>query len=100
MLRRAVVCVLPLALIATAAMAGSERTPEDMLRGLYAQYGAGAHGRGAHHVDAKALMTPPLARAYAKVTKAAAGDAPPLDWDLFVNAQDYDVQHLNLAVTP
>jgi len=96
MLRRAA-CVLPLVVFASAALAG-ERSPEDMLRGLYAQYDTHAHGRG--HVDAKALMTPQLARAYAKVTRASAGEAPPLDWDIFVNAQDFDVQHLNLSVAP
>ena len=99
MLRAA--CVLPLVVLATAAMAG-EHTPEDMLKGLYAQYAQydqHAHP-AAHRVDARALMTPQLARAYAKVTRAAAGDTPPLDWDVFVNAQDFDVQHLNLTAAP
>jgi hypothetical protein len=98
MLRRAA-CVLPLVVFATAAMAGAERKPEDMLKGLYAQYDAHGHP-AARHVDARALMTPQLARAYAKVTRAEAGDAPALDWDVFVNAQDADVQHLNLTTAP
>ena len=97
MLRAA--CVLPLVVLATAAVAG-ERTPQDMLKGLYAQYDQHAAHTAAHHVDARALMTPQLARAYAKVTRAAAGDAPALDWDVFVNAQDFDVQHLNLTAAP
>ena len=103
MLRR-VLCVLPLAVFATAAMAGAERAPEDMLRGLYAQYDA--HARPpAHHVDARALMTPQLARAYAKVTRPQAGEPPALGWDVFVNASvqagaNADVQHLSLTVTP
>ena len=97
MLRRAA-CALPLLVFATAALAGAERTPEDMLRGVYAQYDR-AHPT-AHRIDVRTLMTPQLARAYAKATRAAAGDAPPLDWDVFINAQDFDVQHLSLTVTP
>ena len=110
MFRRVIACALPLAVFAAAAMvfsiwampagAAGERSPEEMLRGLYAQYDVHTHGRQPHHIDAKALMTPQLARAYAKVTHAAAGDVPALGWDVFVNAQDYDVQHLNLTVVP
>ena len=106
MFRPIAACAVPLAVLAfvSSAQAKGEQSPEDILRGLYAQYDAHAHahtqGRPSHHMDARALMTPQLARAYAKVTRAAAGDAPPLDWDVFVNAQDYDVQHLNLTVTP
>ena len=101
MLRR-VACVLPLAVFATAAMAGSERAPEDMLRGLYAQYDAHPP---AHRVDARTLMTPQLARAYAKVTRSQAGEPPALGWDVFVDAPvqggaNAGVQHLNLTVTP
>ena len=101
---RGVACVLPLAVLATAAMAGAERAPEDMLRELYAQYDV--HARpAAHHVDARTLMTPQLARAYAKVTRAQAGEPPALGWDVFVDAPvqggaNADVQHLNLTVTP
>jgi len=103
MLRRAA-CVLPLAVLATAALAGGERAPEDMLRGLYAQYDAHAHP-STRHVDARALMTPQLARAYARVTRPQAGEPPALGWDVFVNAPgqggpSFDVQHLNLTVTP
>jgi len=99
MLRRVAACALPLIVFAAAAMAGGERVPEDMLRGLYAQYDVHAHPQ-ARHLDARTLMTPQLAHAYAKVTRAAAGEAPALDWDVFVNAQDFDVQHLNLSVLP
>ncbi len=99
MFRRAAARALPLAVFAIAAVTAEagERTPEDMLRGLYAQYDGHAHGHDAHRVDVKAMMTPQLAHAYARVTRAVAGDAPPLDWDIFVNGQDYDVQHLNLS---
>ncbi len=99
---RGVACVLPLTVFATAALAGAERAPEDMLRGLYAQYGTHAVAR---HIDARTLMTPQLARAYAKVTKPQAGEPPVMDWDVFVNAPaqgaaNADVEHLNLTVTP
>lgn len=102
MFRRAAACAVPLAVLAFVSMAQArgDQSPEDMLRGLYVQYDAHAHGHQPHHVDARALMTPQLARAYARVTHAEPGDVPPLDWDVFVNAQDYDVQHLSLTVTP
>ncbi len=103
MLRR-VACVLPLTVFASAAMAGADRAPEDMVRGLYAQYDAHAH-TPAHHVDARTLMTPQLARAYDKVTRPQAGEPPALGWDVFADspeqgAPNIDVQHLNLTVTP
>ncbi len=105
MFRRVVACALPLAAFAISAMAapahaGAEQSPQDMLRGLYAQYDVHAHGHAPHHTDPKVLMTPQLAHAYAKVTHAEPGDVAPLDWDVFVNAQDYDVQHLTLTVAP
>lgn len=104
MFRRVLACAVPLGIFVAAmsvpAVAGTDPSPQDMLRGLYAQYDVHAHGHQPHHIDAKALMTPQLARAYARVTHAEAGDIAPLDWDVFVNAQDYDVQHLNLTVTP
>jgi hypothetical protein len=98
MFRRAALCALSLAVLATTALAAAEASPQDMLRGLYAQYDVHSHGRQPLHLDPKALMTPQLAHAYTKVRHAEAGDAPPLDWDVFVNAQDYDVQHLSLTV--
>ena len=90
---RAFACALPLAALATAAIAGAEPSPQDMLRGLYAGYDH-AHP---HRIDVHALMTPQLARAYAKVTHAAPGDAPVMAWDVFVDGQDHDVQHLSLT---
>lgn len=102
MFRRIVAGAVPLAALAlvSTAQAKGEPSPEDMLRGLYAQYDVHAHARQPHHIDAKALMTPQLAHAYARVTHAEAGDVAPLGWDVFVNGQDYDVQHLNLTTTP
>jgi len=92
---RAFVCALPLAVAATAAIAGAESSPQDILRGLYAGYDhAHAHPR---HVDVHALMTPQLARAYAKVTRTVPGDEPVMAWDVFVDGQDHDIQHLNLT---
>ena len=102
MFRRAVACAVPLAalVLVSMAQAKTDQSPEDMLRGLYAQYDAHAHGHPPRHVDPRSLMTPQLAHAYTRVTHADPGDVAPLDWDVFVNAQDYDVQHLNLTVTP
>ncbi len=92
---RAFACALPLAVLATAAIAGAESSPQDMLRGLYAGYDR-THAHS-NHVDVHGLMTPQLARAYAKVTRAVPGDAPVMAWDVFVDGRNHDIEHLNLT---
>lgn len=86
------------ALGATAAAAGeAPRAPEAMVRAIYDLYDPARRQPDfvpMDHVDT-AMMTDDLAQAYAKVRKAPEGEGAQLDWDLFVNGQDYyDVRNL------
>lgn len=93
---------LLLASVAGASGAVKAQDPKQFLQAIYAQYvGEGSKGVTlATHADVKRYFAPELAAKLIRDFDSAAkrGDAPELDGDPFIDAQDWQIASFDVAV--
>jgi predicted membrane-bound dolichyl-phosphate-mannose-protein mannosyltransferase len=107
----ALACAVPMAALASNALrisyvAPMAQKPEALVSALYAKYKEvpGQRFVGFYirkPADLRQWMTPALADQYWWATKVteAPGEAPTLDWDVFVNGNDFEITNLKVRVT-
>ncbi len=99
-MQRRAFCLGALALVAAAGPAHADEEAKRLLEGIYKTYmGSSAAGLD-YHSEAKArrTFTPDTVRLFARDWREAKGEVGRLDFDPFVNGQDYEVTAYTVSV--